>query len=694
MPIRLSLTSLVLLICLVFPALAVSADEGSLGARQAHPTYYLPWVTAGGESIDLAIAGIEITQSTQTTSNSVPLVAGRPTVVRVYATSDTGQPIDGVTVSVSATRDGLPLPGSPLRAGPKSVAKSAERSDYQASFNVLLPPDWLHGDVSLVVTLDADNRFVERTKTNNTATAKLTFYRVPPLNIVIVPVQYTHTPSGRVYPPPSRDTISSWIMRTYPVSDIRVSFHAPLAFSGDLSQSAVWEDLLEQVTSVKYAEDAPSTHIYYALVPTENGGDRWFYGGMAGIGWVGLRAAVSLDFGPGQEEKTGRIAAHEIGHNLRRYHAPCGTSGDARQPFPYPGASLGDQTIGLDIMTGRVWTAGAPDYVRDVMSYCTPQWLSDYTYSALYQEMRTAEGDVGAPAGGLLVRGAVAPDGTVALRPVYAVSDAAPTPAKGGAYVVELLGSDGAVLARHPVDLVQAEAPHAFDVSPESAPSHEPDGTWHIQAVVPLPPQPVAALRVVSASGAGKSATAALAVASVSPAASSTAATVVSEKAAGGRPELAVRWEPADVPALVRYSADGRSWTTLGVDVVGGELRVDPSVLPGGGAGRFEVLPAGGAPVQVALQKAMAAADAPPEVWITAPDRARAGEPVLLYGRATDREDGAITALTWTVDGEYAGDKQTLQIGALPPGTYQIALVATDSAGQSARATHTLIVAP
>ncbi|MFO7167627.1 MAG: PKD domain-containing protein, partial [Chloroflexota bacterium] len=72
----------------------------------------------------------------------------------------------------------------------------------------------------------------------------------------------------------------------------------------------------------------------------------------------------------------------------------------------------------------------------------------------------------------------------------------------------------------------------------------------------------------------------------------------------------------------------------------------------------------------------------------------RAGEPVLLYGRATDREDGAITALTWTVDGEYAGDKQTLQIGALPPGTYQIALVATDSAGQSARATHTLIVAP
>ena len=55
---------------------------------------------------------------------------------------------------------------------------------------------------------------------------------------------------------------------------------------------------------------------------------------------------------------------------------------------------------------------------------------------------------------------------------------------------------------------------------------------------------------------------------------------------------LLLRWNAAGGPALIRYTADdGATWTTLGVDVLGGELHIDPATLPGS-AGYFEVTPA------------------------------------------------------------------------------------------------------
>src|SRR4051812_20668605 len=49
-------------------------------------TIYLPSVLiVAPPPVDLSIDSLEITQAVQTPSNSVPLVAGRPAIVRVYA---------------------------------------------------------------------------------------------------------------------------------------------------------------------------------------------------------------------------------------------------------------------------------------------------------------------------------------------------------------------------------------------------------------------------------------------------------------------------------------------------------------------------------------------------------------------------------------------------------------------------------
>jgi hypothetical protein len=598
-PLHLRTTLLALLACIIFlPALAVSADDGDPGAPLALPAVYLPLVTAGGASADLSIAHLEITQATQNASNSVPLVADKPTVARVFVVRSGEAALGDVSVTLSATRGGQALPGSPLSVGPKRVGSQAARGDYGGSFNVLLPPSWLSGDVALTVTVDVENRVGESNEGNNVATAHLAFGQVSPLEIVVVPVRYTHMPNGRTYPPPTLDTISGWVLRSFPVSRVDVSFRAPLDFAGDLGTGAAWETLLEQVTSVKFADGAPARQVYYALVPTQNGADRWFSGGYAGIGWVGLRAAASLEFGPGQEEKTGRIAAHEIGHNLGRYHAPCGTSADPRQPYPYAGASIGAETYGLDVSAGRVWAPGAPDNARDVMSYCSPQWVSDYTYTALYQSLRDSSGSLAEPMDGLLVRGRLARDGSATLRPVYPVSGVPLTPAAEGDYAIELLDGAGGVIARHEVAVAEAEAPHAFDLPHGHSESRAETGIERIYAVLPRPAAPVVSVRLVPAGGGEPKASRALA--STSEGTPQPAVGAEARITAVDSSTLRLSWLPADRPALVRYSADGRSWTTLAVDLNGGELLIDPRDLPAG-AGHFEVTPAGGSPMTVAL---------------------------------------------------------------------------------------------
>src|SRR5207244_4385392 len=73
-------------------------------------TVYLPNIMAVVPPVDLSIDSLEITQAVQTPSNSVPLIAGRPAIVRVYA-KYTGTVVPGsVTVSLTGARDGVALP--------------------------------------------------------------------------------------------------------------------------------------------------------------------------------------------------------------------------------------------------------------------------------------------------------------------------------------------------------------------------------------------------------------------------------------------------------------------------------------------------------------------------------------------------------------------------------------------------------
>ncbi len=342
---------------------------------------------------------------------------------------------------------------------------------------------------------------------------------------------------------------------------MEISYHTPFAFTGDLRQPAEWKRLLDSMTTLWAAEVGyGSARVYYGLIAnSDDTGASWFEGGVSGLGWVGERVSLGLDVG----EDTGNSAGHEIGHNFGRQHAPCGNPSSVDPHYPYPNATIG--VYGVDTEDEVLLAPGA-NY--DMMSYCGPEWVSDYTYEALFRDQQARTGRAADRATeGLLLRARLSDGGAEAL-PVYRLSGVA-APAGDGGYSVELVGADGATLASYPASLLQAEE---TDVSAQM-----------IVAQVPAPRAAVAAVRFLR--GGRILAERALGVGL------ETAATA--EVVASGD-ALTVQWGRPDVPALVRVSADGQQWTVLALDARGGQLTLARHELPAGG--QVQIIPGDGQP--------------------------------------------------------------------------------------------------
>lgn len=475
-----------------------------------------------------------------------------------------------------------------MQVGPSVISPSPTRGTYASSINVVLPAAWLLGNVALSVSLDSANAVNETNEANNAASIATAFTSIAPLDVMIVPVQYTHTPNGQVYPAPTVDTIGAVISKLYPVSAVNVSWHAPVGFTGDLRGSSAWSTLLNQVTTLRQSEvGSNSRRLYYALVPIQNASGRWFSSGIAGIGWLGgNRASVGLDL---SGTSAGFIAAHEIGHNLGRSHAPCGNPSGVDPNYPYANASISQ--FGLDIVTYRVWSPTAPDNAKDMMSYCSPQWISDYTYTALFNVLRNNVQvmSASAPQPGVLVRFDLPDSATPIVQPSYALSNVTMDETSSSDYAVQIVDVAGNVVLSQPVVVLETSAHTRYrrtrtgqfqNTSAEQDVVLPPPMIRSIQALIPQPAQRIARIQLVHGG------------------------VVVADRVwvelpvgqpaviANSAPDASglLRWGNVGRPALVRMTTDdGATWTTLGIDIAAGELQLDVTTLPQGNP-RFEVI--------------------------------------------------------------------------------------------------------
>lgn len=440
----------VLLLGVVFAGLRHGEPVLAASQRDQGVKVYIPIVhiRAQEPAGDLQIVHMGLYQSVQNHSNGVTLIAHKPALLRVYAQSlhtGTSTPVTGVTID--AYRDGLFL-GS-LTAEPKPVSAQPSADDMHSTYNFDLPIQWLDGQVVLTATVDKANSVAELNELNNTSQSTFQFRSVAPLNLTIVPINYVDTVTGITFSEPGQDPISQWLLSAFPISDIRVAIHAPYTFTGDLRKGEEWTRLLEELTTVWASEVGPgSPHIYYGLVPNSTPtGASWFEGGVSGLGWIGQRVSVGLNVGP----ETGESAGHEIGHNFGRHHAPCGNPSNVDPHFPYPNALIGE--YGVDTTDETLLD---PNLTHDVMSYCGPEWVSDYTYEGLFQDQFQQSNRTGVKGEGLFLSAAINGETITALPPYLLEQPFLPMKAFGD-YQVQLLDERGQVIGVYPAELYEAE---------------------------------------------------------------------------------------------------------------------------------------------------------------------------------------------------------------------------------------------
>jgi hypothetical protein len=321
-------------------------------------------------------------------SSDIPVVAGRDALVRVFAHTDgayDGQPV----------KARLHLGNSASIEIEQTVGNAPSDGALDSTLNFHVPgAAMVAGEDFRVELLQLDKG------AGDSAAARFPSSGTAPLgvkssgaklSIVLVPIAYGADGSGRV-PDTSAAQIQAYkdmMYAIYPTPMIEITVHAPFATSQGISADGTgWGDLLNAVAGLRQ-QDAPASDAYYYGIFNPAGSVFDFCGGgctaglgfVAGAGDASFRAAIGL----GWPEVSEGTMAHEVGHNHGRNHAPCGTSGDP--DYPYPGAVIGDW--GYDLVKGTLFD---PDATKDLMSYCGPSWVSDYTYKALFERLASVNG--------------------------------------------------------------------------------------------------------------------------------------------------------------------------------------------------------------------------------------------------------------------------------------------------------------
>jgi hypothetical protein len=176
------------------------------------------------------------------------------------------------------------------------------------------------------------------------------------------------------------DVYKAYLEAMYPVDEVQFIIGDPLEVAYPIS----WNRVLDQLRALRQNAAGAAEEYYYGLLrPTETFQQFCRGGCTAGISYIGsvrqTATRVSLGLAYGDEASSG-IMAHEIGHAHGRSHAPCAPGGiqgvDSR--YPHQGGATGVWSYDF-----RSMKFIDPMTTRDIMGYCEPKWISDYTYEAL-----------------------------------------------------------------------------------------------------------------------------------------------------------------------------------------------------------------------------------------------------------------------------------------------------------------------
>lgn len=677
--------------------------------------------------------GMEVTQAIQDMSNSVPLIADKRTLVRVYLRSS-GPTLRNVRATLVGCRrlaDSSPAVCgdrlAPTLASLNAVNVDATtsltdlRRDLTRSLNFELPPSWIkaghvHYEIT-AVNIDGVQLGLACDDCQNPHPLLPAFERfyqytsAPPVEVSIFEVGYDF--GGEVVYPRKEDLflLRSWLARAYPTSRViapNTSLDAGidgLPSCGRVNLHLIIDKVALAIP--KAVGDVPSRKDrYYGLVSDAGGFMRGcsrprlkFFGftlaefdvgsGPAGVPGNPRASWTAWDTDASYADWYG---AHEIGHLFGRDHPDACLDARGRENldrgFPFPGGLLsgpdlryfgfdfGDTGFGLP---RRVYP---PDTWTDVMGYCSRQWISHYTYEGILRRLSgksasEASTAKAVTADGLAVVGTLDPaSGEVELDTLLRLPNLTLTPRPArGAFTLVLQDAAKRKLASYP-----------FIPRPSAD-----GGDEIISEVVPH----AAGTKRVAILQDGREIAAR--------AASRNAPQVKILFPNGGEhlegETVDVLWQGSDadgdeIAYSLLYSNDrGASWGSIAINLSEPRATVELKRLPGGAGALFRVVATDG--FHTRLDESDSPFSMPlkaPEVRIISPGQNTvydATQTIVLVGEALDSEDGILadTRLQWSSDRQgMLGSGRSLAVTSLAPGRHRIKLTGADRGGMAAQA--------
>ena len=355
-------------------------------------------------TVDFSAIGLEVTQAVQDMNNSVPMVEGKRTFARFHVKSASGDH-GPVSAELNLYRNGQFVQAL-LASNPNgtiTVRQNPDRGQLEQSFYFDLPASWLHGTITLEGRISFG--WAQTNTNNDTASATVSFEYSPPMSLALVDTTYVMT--GTLYNTSWQEFFDqeSWLKRIFPIATLNPgyfwmgSYAAVLDAKGNMTYpdcGVVDTDLTWLKANNAFGNAGLPSARAYGMVSSAGR----FMRGRAGDGvasgpsWIG-----SAWYG-----------SHELGHTYAQSHtkgtspAPCGNCDDKKcgpwstcgcEPGGVDHGRNGDISktktpyaattfYGFDIETLAIY----PPTMKENMSYCNPEWISDYTYVGILDQMQ------------------------------------------------------------------------------------------------------------------------------------------------------------------------------------------------------------------------------------------------------------------------------------------------------------------
>ena len=377
----------------------------------------------------LSVADAHLSQASQSLGGAVPLIAGRPALVRVFATADRANDYR------PSARAAFLLDGREVHTAEMALGSSRGLADYLPGqpdqwYHAVIPAAVLRPGVEMAVQIDPDS-IIPRTALDEVR-LPLDVREMPLMELTIVPIVTGFRRDAGVldWIQHADDPPLEFMRAVLPVGELDLTIREPLtvATARPAESFGDWIAILQDLKLLRTTEGGSG--YWYGVLNRE--GDE----GNAGIAYVEGRVSLGI---PDAE-----VFAHELGHSMSLMHAPCGNPGQLDPDYPYRDGNIG--VYGYDARSGELVDPSTPD----LMSYCRPRWISDYNFNkALEYRIQAEEPPAalaardGSRGSRLLLWGQLSAEGELRLDPAFTLDAPANLPSSSGPYRVEGFATDG-----------------------------------------------------------------------------------------------------------------------------------------------------------------------------------------------------------------------------------------------------------